>query len=87
MMVVWGVLTSVLIVLIIYRALLNVHEEDQLFLSRGEAAMAQEQVEVLKRIDRVDPLIRWVGIASGALLLFIAGLWLYQGLFTTPALE
>ena len=87
MLIAWAILTSILVGLIIYRSLLSVHEEDQLFLSEGESALAQEQVEVLKRINRVDPFIRWLGIGSGALLLFIAAWWIYYGLSTAPAFE
>jgi len=81
LLIVWGVLTAVLIGLVIYRALLSVHEEDQIFLDRAEAALEREQVEVLKRINRLDPLVRWLGVASGALLLFLAAWWIYQGLY------
>jgi len=87
MLVVWGVITSGLVLLVIYRAILGNHEEDQLFLSSGEAALEREQQEVLKRINRVDPIIRWIAIASGGLLLFIGCLWLYQGIFTNPPMD
>ena len=87
MLIVWGALTSVLVALIIYRSLLTVHEEDQLFLSQGEAGLAREQEEVVKRINRVNPLILWVGIACCALLLFIGGAWIYHGLFTVQTVE
>ena len=87
MLIIWGALTSVLVGLIIYRSLLTVHEEDQLFLSQGESGMAREQEEVLKRINRVNPLILWIGIACGVLLLVIGGVWIYHGLFTVPVVE
>ena len=87
MMVVWGVLTSVLIGLMIYRGILGNHEEDQLFLDRAEAALEQQQVDVVRRINRIDPVIRWVGVASGGLLLLIGGWWLYRGLFIPPVIE
>ncbi|HWP84333.1 MAG TPA: hypothetical protein VNN17_04045 [Terriglobia bacterium] len=87
MLVVWGVITGILVCLIIYRAILGVHEEDQLFLDRAEAALERENQEVLKRINRLDPIIRWVAIVSGTLFLIIGGIWLYRGLYTIPALE
>ena len=76
----WGVLTAAFVVLLIYRGILGNHEGDQIFLDRAEAALEQEQMDVIRRINRVDPLIRWVGAASGVLLLVIGGLWLYGGL-------
>jgi hypothetical protein len=87
MLAAWGVLTTVLIGVLIYRSILGVHEEDQIFLSRGEAALEREQAEVSKRIHRLDPLVRWLAIASGGLLLFIACWWLYHGLFAAQAIE
>lgn len=81
MLVVWGVLTVILIGLIIYRAILGTHEEVQVFLDRAEAALENEQIEVLKRINRLDPVIRWFGIASGGLLLIMTAWWIYQGLY------
>ena len=81
MLVAWAVLTTILVGVIIYRSILSVHEEDQIFLSQGEAALAREQVEVLKKMNKLEPVILWLSIASGALLLFIGGWWLYNGLF------
>ena len=87
MMVVWGVLVSALIGLIIYRALLGVHEEDQIFLDKAEAALEQEQLDVVRRINRVDPYIRWLVVVSGAMLLIIGSVWIYKGLFVPPVAE
>ena len=81
LLIVWGGLTAVLIGLLIYRSILGTHEEDQLFLDRAEAALEREQVEVIRRINKLDPVIRWMGIASGGLLLFLAGWWIYRGLY------
>jgi hypothetical protein len=86
MLAVWGVLTTVFVGLLIYRGILGNHEADQLFLDRAEAALEQEQVDVLRRIHRLDPMIRWLGAASVALILFIGGLWLYRGL-ANPVME
>jgi hypothetical protein len=67
--------------LIIYRSILGSHEEDQIFLSRGEAALENEQADVVRRINRLDPVIRWLGISTGVLLLLLGCWWLYRGLF------
>ena len=78
---IWGGLTVVLLALLIYRAIVGIHEEDQLFLDRAEAALEQEQVEVLRRIGRLDPIIKGLAIVSGSLILILAGIWLYRGLY------
>jgi hypothetical protein len=77
MMIVWGILTTILVGLLIYRSILTTHEGDQLFLDSAEAALEHEQAETLRRIQKVDPYVRWLGGISGALALFLYGWWLY----------
>ena len=78
---IWAGLTVVLLALLIYRAIVGIHEEDQIFLDRAEAALEQEQVEVLRRIGRLDPIIKGLAIASGSLIVILVGIWLYRGLY------
>jgi hypothetical protein len=80
LLVLWGVLTASLIVLLIYRSTLTMHEDDQLFIDEAESQMAKEQADLLVKFNRVSPAVRWLGAASGALILVIAGLWVYVGL-------
>ncbi|MBI2819331.1 MAG: hypothetical protein HYX73_05060 [Acidobacteria bacterium] len=87
MLIVWSVITGILVCLVIYRAILGNREEDQLFLDKAEAALERENEDVLRQINRIDPIIRWVAIASGALLLVIGSIWFYRGLFTNPGLD
>jgi hypothetical protein len=42
--------------------------------------LAEEQRELFAKITRLSKPITTSGIAAGALLLLIAGMWLYQGL-------
>jgi uncharacterized membrane-anchored protein YhcB (DUF1043 family) len=79
-LIIWGVLTGVLIVLLIYRSTLTMHEDDQLFLDDSASGMAQEQAEIMAKLNKVAPLVKWLGAASGVLILLIAGLAIYQGL-------
>jgi Tfp pilus assembly protein PilN len=77
---VWGVLTAVLIILLIYRSTLTMQEDDQLFLGESESHMEKEQIEIMAKVNKITPLVKWMGAASGLLLLVIAGLAVYQGL-------
>lgn len=79
-LIVWGALTAVLVVLLIYRSTLTMHEDDQLFLDDSASGMAQEQAEIMAKLNKVTPFVKWLGAASGALILVIAGLAIYQGL-------
>jgi hypothetical protein len=80
---VWGVLTSLLVVLLIYRSTLTMHEDDQLFLDEAESHMQIEQTELLAKMNRIQPMVRLLGACSGILILVIAGLWLWAGLNQT----
>jgi hypothetical protein len=79
-LVVWGVLTSVLVILLIYRSTLTMQEDDQLFLGESESHMEKEQIEIMAKVNKITPLVKWMGAASGLLLLVIAGMAVYQGL-------
>jgi hypothetical protein len=75
-----GVLLAILVVLLIYRSTLEMHEDDQLFLTEGESQMAKDQQELQRTLGRVEPAVRWLGALSGVILLAIVGMWIYGGL-------
>ena len=79
-LVAWGVVTTVLVILLIYRSTLTMQEDDQLFLGESESHMEKEQIEIMAKVNKITPLVKWMGAASGVLLLVIAGLAVYQGL-------
>lgn len=79
-LIVWGVITGVLIILLIYRSTLTMHEDDQLFLDDSASQMAEEQMEIMAKLNKVTPVVKWLGAVSGVLILVIAGLAVYQGL-------
>ena len=82
LLITWGVITAILICVLIYRSTLSTREEDQLFLDAAEESMATEQRELVARIERLGRPIVALTVVSGALLLVIAGLWLWEGLQT-----
>lgn len=82
LLILWGAITAILVGLVIYRAVVGIHEEDQIFLDRAEAALEQAQVVTLNRIRRLDVYLKGFGITSGGLLLLIAAIWVYLGLYT-----
>ena len=72
----WGAVTLMLVVLMIYRSTLVLHEDDQLFLSDSDAQIEKEQVELQKRMNKIKPFVRLLGAASGMLLIVMAGIWI-----------
>lgn len=80
LLIVWSVVTAALIILLIYRSVVSMKEEDQLFLSPAEGELQRAQQEILRKLNKLDPYVKSLGIASGALLLVVVGVWIYQGL-------
>lgn len=80
LLIIWAVLTTVLVVLIMYRSTLTMHEDDQLFLDDSNSHMEIEQRELLVKVNRITPIVGWLGATSGLLILVIAGLWIWKGL-------
>ncbi|HTQ59248.1 MAG TPA: hypothetical protein VMI32_03435 [Candidatus Solibacter sp.] len=76
----WGIVTAIFMMLLIRRSLLASHEDDQIFLDGAQEHMAREQRELIAKINTLSRPLLTSGIASGALLLLLAGLWLYNGL-------
>jgi hypothetical protein len=80
LLVLWGVLTTILVILLIYRSTLSMHEDDQLFLDQSESHMEQEQTALIARLNRLQVPVRLFGAASGLLILIIFGMWIWKGL-------
>ena len=76
--IVWGVVTAILVVLLIYRSTLTMHEADQLFLDEAESHMQKEQTELLARMHKLQPMVRLFGAASGLLILVMAGYFVWD---------
>jgi len=76
----WGVVTAAFLVLLLRRSLLASHEDDQIFLDAAEEHMAQEQRELVAKIEALSRPIMGTGILAGVLLLVITGMWLKEGL-------
>jgi len=76
MLVIWGIVTLVFIGLVIYRSLVGMREEDQLFL--GSSVLEGQQREIVAQLERITPYLKGFGWASAGLLLLIGGFWVYQ---------
>src|ERR1019366_1217208 len=86
LLVAWCILTGVLIILLIYRSTLTMHEDDSIFLHETESQMHKDQTEVISKMQKITPIVKVLGALSGVMILVIAGLFIYQGLniATTP---
>jgi len=80
----WVVLMVLWLALLAYRAVLASREEDTLFISSGENKTAQEQHVLVGKLERLSKPLWAFGIAAGALLLAIVGIWLWRGINSSP---
>lgn len=80
LLIVWGIVTAVFVILLIWRGVLSSHEDDQIFLDAAEEHMAREQRELVARINTLSRPLLITGVLSGALLLLAGSLWIYEGL-------
>ncbi|HLZ91411.1 MAG TPA: hypothetical protein VKQ28_06820 [Candidatus Acidoferrum sp.] len=80
LLIVWAIITGTFLALLLWRSILTTHEDDQLCIDASGEHVAREQRELIAKITRLSKPITTSGIAAGALLLLIAGMWLYQGL-------
>jgi len=86
LLIAWGILTGILIILLIYKSTLTMHEDDSIMLNETESQMQKDQAEVLAKMRKITPIVKVLGALSGGMILVIAGLFIYQGLTmaTTP---
>ncbi len=87
LLVAWGILTGILIILLIYRSTLTMHEDDSIFLHDTESQMHKDQTEVIAKMRRITPIVKVLGALSGIMILVIAGLLIYQGLTSSTTLQ
>ena len=74
----WGVVVVLYFVFFLYRSIVGMHEEDTLYLSAGEARLAEEQKQVMKQITRLDAYSHKIGIVALAMTVILAGMWVYS---------
>jgi hypothetical protein len=80
MLIVWAVITGIFVVLMIYRSLIGMKEDDQLFLDPAESKIEEEQRQIVTKVVRITPYTKGFGFASLGLLVLIGAIWVYEGM-------
>ena len=78
--IVFGIFAIGLILLLIYKSTLTMHEDDQLFLDDNNSHMQEEQTELLVKVNRLTIPVRVFSIGSGIFGLVLVGMLIYQKL-------
>ncbi len=77
---IFGLFAVGLIVLLIYKSTLTMHEDDQLFLDEANSHMQEEQTELLSKVNRLTVPMRVFSVGSGVFLLAFLAMLIYQKL-------
>jgi hypothetical protein len=64
----------------IYRSLIKMREDDQLFLDPTQTALQNEQKAVQQKLNQLRPCTKGLGFASAALGAGLVGLWVYPAI-------
>lgn len=78
LLILWGVLTGVLVLLLIYRSTLSMHEDDAMFIDDSSKNMREEQEALQIRMNKITPWVRILMASSGVLIIVIAGIAVWQ---------
>ncbi len=74
----WSVVTVSLVLMLIYRSVVGMKEEDQLFLDPvAESHFEKDQHQILARLDQINRYAKGLGFASGGLLVAMIGFVVY----------
>jgi len=79
LLLVWGLVTTILVALLVYRGFLESREGEQIYISKSEDHMAEGQRDMIAKVTRLGGPIKALSIASGTLLVVCAGAWLWSG--------
>jgi hypothetical protein len=80
LLIIWAVFAVCFLALLAYKGQLTRYEDDQLFLN-DDANLSHEhqvQTEIVRKINRIAPLVRVFGVAAAAMTACIVGIFTYD---------
>ena len=78
LLILWGVLTGILVLLLIYRSTLSMHEDDAMFIDDSSKNMREEQEALQLRMGKITPWVHILMACSCVLIIVIAGMAVWQ---------
>jgi hypothetical protein len=80
LIVVWAVVTGLFLALLAYNATITRYEENQLFLddASANAIEQQQQSTILRKVNKVLPMLRVLGSLSGILTIIIIAIYTWD---------
>ena len=78
LLIIWAAVAACFLGLLAYKGQLTRYEEDQLFLNETLAHEKQVQNEIIRKVNRIQPLVRVFGVAAAAMTAGILGIFTYD---------
>jgi hypothetical protein len=78
LLIIWGAVAACFLGLLAYRGQLTRYEEDQLFLSDTVTHEQQEQTEIVRKVNKIQPFVRIFGVASALMTAGIIGVFTFD---------
>lgn len=78
MWILWAGLTTLLLVLLLYRSNLTRYEGDQVFLEDSSERQNQDQQALLKKVNRVTPMVKIVTVCTCVMTAAILGIYVWD---------
>jgi len=80
LIVIWAVLTGLFLALLAYNATITRYEENQLFLDDASANVIEQQQQnsILRKVQRLLPVIRTLGILSAIFTILIIAIYTWD---------
>lgn len=80
--VLWSVMAAAVLALVVRRKMIASHEDDQIHVLDGGAAVSQQQVQVAAKLDQIDKWGKTLTIVTVAFGLLLAVAYIYYGWVT-----
>jgi len=78
LLIVWAVLLVCFLALLVYRGQLARYEDEQLFLSDEVTPEQEAQQNIVRRLQRIDPIVKIVGGAAGLATACAVGMYVWD---------
>lgn len=78
MLLVWAAVAASFLALLAYKGQLTRYEEDQLFLSEVESHDQRVQSDIVRKVKKIEPFVRILGIAAAVMTITIVSVYTYD---------
>jgi hypothetical protein len=78
--IVWAVFAAILLMLLLYRGTISRYEDDQLFLDDNSERQHQENDAVIRKLNKIQPVVRALTGVTTILTATIIGLYAWDAI-------